>query len=316
MARRPNVGAQTELQAAAAACSPGERTFVEALAADPKQNRTRAAQAAHWGGSPASSAVAGSRALRRPKVRRYLAALTAKAGELVERRSGRAILSAADVLERLSELALGCGPAADTLVDIVARADMARFVDLGAAATGPASATDAAPAEVVAPQGEAPAAAEKAPTPAEPEAGDGFTVDIPGALRAGLGPMIQALDYDSEGRPRLKLYSRQGAAEALLRARLDALRSLADIYGQARGGGRPRDDQETERRELEALRDLIVDPEARATLTRASVLVEEARRRREAIPVDAVHVPEPAPHGARDGSKVLAVARKRSRGKR
>lgn len=80
-----------------------QRVFSEAYVADPERNGTAACRVAGYQGDDATLAVQASRALNIAKVKSYISALLATAHALAEKRTGRKILSAVDVLERLSE---------------------------------------------------------------------------------------------------------------------------------------------------------------------------------------------------------------------
>lgn len=100
--RRPDV---TELDRLARdlRLTPKQRRFAEALAADPSGNKTLAALAAGCGS--AAARFRGSKWLAMPKVRRYVESLRTAAQLALERRTADAVMSAAEVQERLTTLA-------------------------------------------------------------------------------------------------------------------------------------------------------------------------------------------------------------------
>jgi hypothetical protein len=159
-----------------------QRTFAEALAAT--GNQAEAGRVAALGKNPD---VQASKMVRVPKVAAYLAALKAEAVQLAQQRTKRRIMGGAEVLERLTEQA---------------EISLAEFVTIVPDAPSPtAGPGDQKPAKTI-----------------DDEKRDrGWYIDIPKALEAGLGHLIQEISYDKQGLPRLKLPDRQGALDKLAR---------------------------------------------------------------------------------------------------
>ena len=74
-----------------------ERALCEAIIADPDRNVTRASKGIYRGGPGAVW-----KALKRPRVKAYLAKLENAARELAEQKTGEVIASRAEVLARLT----------------------------------------------------------------------------------------------------------------------------------------------------------------------------------------------------------------------
>jgi phage terminase small subunit len=173
-----DAGARMTALAADLRLTDKQRTFADALIAS--GNQTEAARVAKLGKDDVSCAVQGSKMVRVPKVAAYLAAGLATARAIAERRSGRRIMEAAEVLERLSEHA---------------EVDVAEFVTV----EHPPTLAEQAPHEQ---KGEQPV-------------GPTWHIDIPKAIANGKSHLIKEISYDSNGLPKLKLVDSQSALDKL-----------------------------------------------------------------------------------------------------
>lgn len=106
-----------------------QRLFAEAIAADPDRNQTKAAETAGY--DAGSAHVRGSELVRNSKVQEYIAALTKTATDLAERKTARKIMSLAEALGRMTELAESDMSDFVTVVDGEARPDVARALEAG-----------------------------------------------------------------------------------------------------------------------------------------------------------------------------------------
>jgi phage terminase small subunit len=163
-----------------------QRTYADALldtwTRTGEWNQTEAARVAKLGKDDVSCATQGSKMVRVPKVSAYLAALRAEAKAEADRRASRRILSASEVLERLSEHAM---------------ADMAEYITV----ENPPTLAEQAPHEQ---KGEQPV-------------GPTWRIDIPKAIANGMSHLIKEISFDSNGMPKLKLVDTQGALDKLAR---------------------------------------------------------------------------------------------------
>lgn len=157
-----------------------QRLLAEVATANPDLTGAQMARAADYSGNEVTLAVIASQQLRSAKVQKYIAALVTAAKTQALQHTASSVCTASEILQRMS---------------IRARANLADFIvftDAGAPKEDEARDPDARMLEH-------------------------FVFDLRAAFKRGLGPCLQEISFDRDGRPKIRLVDAKAADDTLAR---------------------------------------------------------------------------------------------------